>query len=137
MEWPTGVFAVGQVVPCELTPGLKISSTVISRFPAGDGLTTFTLDISVPLTLTNPNDETESTVRIFDFIKTVTLNCPEGVDPDTSESILIFCSSVITQVEDSYVEIACVFQVYLVIECISIVQLLVPSYGFYIPVPLG
>jgi len=134
-EWPTGFFAVGQLVPCELTPGLKISATVISRIPVGDGLETITMLVTVPLTLTNPNDEAETTVRIFEFTKTVTLNCPVGVEPDTSGSTLIFCSSAITQVEAFSVEIACVFQVYLVIECISTVQLLVPSYGFCIPVP--
>lgn len=135
-EWPTGIFTVGEAVPCELPPGVPINVTVLSRVPAPDGKTTFTLEIHVPLLLTNPNESNEATVRVFDFTKTVTLNCPEGVEPNASGSTLIFCSSVIIQVEASSVGIACVYQVYLVLECTSTVQLLVPSYGFYIPAPV-
>ncbi|MGI6450665.1 MAG: hypothetical protein ACOX3R_10345 [Desulfitobacteriia bacterium] len=134
-EWPTGVFVVGQVVPCAQTTGSEITCTEISRTPAGDGFVTVTVLVSVPVTLTNPNDQEESVDRIFNFTKTATLFCPTGVDPDCSRSTLMFCNCVITQVGDETVEITCDFQLCLVMECILTVQLLVPSYGFCVPAP--
>lgn len=134
-EWPTGVFTVGQVVACVLTAGAEISCTEISRVPAGDGFVTVTILVSVPVTLTNPNAADETVDRTFTFTKTATLCCPTGVEPDCSESTLLFCNCVITQVNVGSVEVTCDFQVCLVIKCILTVQLLVPSYGFCVPAP--
>ena len=136
-QWPTGVFTVGQVVPCALTSGAEISCTELSRVPAEDGFVTVTMLISIPVTLTNPNDAEETTDRVFNFTKTATLCCPTGVEPDCSESTLMFCNCVITQVDaiNDTVEVTCDFQVCLVIQCILTVQLLVPSYGFCVPAP--
>lgn len=136
-QWPTGIFTVGQVVPCSLTDGAEISCIEISRVPAGDGFVTVTILVSVPVTLTNPNDDAETVDTIFNFTKTATLCCPEGVEPDCSESTLLFCNCVITEVDDvdETVVVTCDFQVCLVIKCILTVQLLVPSYGFCVPAP--
>ncbi len=134
-EWPTGAFFPGQVVPCALTALAKINATVISRVPAGGGLETITLLVTVPVTLTNPNNPAETANRVFDFTTTVTLSCPIGTILDTTASTIVFCSSAITVVNAGSVETAIVFQVNLVVECISTVQLLVPSYGLSIPTP--
>ncbi len=136
-QWPTGVFTVGQIVTCGLTVGAEISCTEISRVPADDGFVTVTIMVSVPMTLTNPNDATETTDRVFNFTKTATLCCPPGVEPDCSESTLMVCNCVITQVDDvdETVEVTCDVQVCLVMRCILTVQLLVPSYGFCVPAP--
>ncbi len=134
-EWPTGVFAVGQLVSCSLTAGAEITCTELSRVPAGDGFVTVTVLVSVPVTLVNPNNPEEVVNRSFNFTKTATLCCPSGVEPDCSESALTFCNCVITQVNVGSVEITCDFQVCLVMMCILTVQLLVPSYGFCVPAP--
>ena len=134
-EWPTGPFVVGQIVPCSLTEGSLISCVEISSVPAGDGFVTVTVLVSVPMTLSNPNEEDEIVDRIFNFTKTATLCCPPGVEPDCSESTLMFCNCVITQVGIDEVEVTCDFQVCLVMKCILTVQLLVPSYGFCVPAP--
>lgn len=136
-QWPTGAFTVGQIVPCALTVGAEISCIEISRVPADDGFVTVTIMVSVPVTLTNPNDATETTDRVFNFTKTATLCCPPGVEPDCSESTLMVCNSIITQVDEvnETVEVTCDFQVCLMMKCILTVQLLVPSYGFCVPAP--
>lgn len=136
-QWPTGTFTVGQVVSCSLTTGAEISCTELSRVPAEDGFVTVTILVSVPVTLTNPNDSEETVNRVFNFTKTATLCCPTGVEPDCSESTLMFCNCVITQVDEvnETVEVTCDFQVCLVMKCILTVQLLVPSFGFCVPAP--
>lgn len=136
-QWPTGIFTVGQIVACALTTGAEISCTEISRVPADDGFVTVTIMVSVPVTLTNPNDPTETTDRVFNFTKTATLCCPPGVEPDCSESTLMFCNCVITEVDgvNETVEVTCDFQVCLMMQCILTVQLLVPSFGFCVPAP--
>lgn len=134
-EWPTGVFTVGDLVQCELTEGLDITCTEISRVPAGDGFVTVTILVNIPITLINPEDEEETVNRVFNFTKTATLCCPEGVEPDCTESTLLFCNCVITQVGDDEVEVTCDLSVCVVIRCILTVQLLVPSYGFCVPAP--
>ncbi|MDN5346449.1 MAG: hypothetical protein PWP65_13 [Clostridia bacterium] len=134
-EWPTGTFTVGQAVPCTLTPGSAISCTVVSKTPVSNGFFTLTLLVSVPLTLTNPNAPAETVDRVFTFTKVVTLCCPDGTTVDCTESTLILCNCVVTNVTLTNVTVTCDFQVCLVIKCILTVQLLVPSYGFCVPAP--
>lgn len=134
-EWPTGVFIVGQNVPCGLTPGSTITSAEISRVPVGGDYQMITLMVFVPITLDNPNDPAETAERVFTFTKTVTLYCPAGVITDTSGSSLIFCSSVVIQTDTNFVGVACVFQIQVVVECVAYVQLMVPSYGSCVPTP--
>lgn len=137
-EFMTGPFAVGDVITCALTTGAVITCTEVARVPVGGGFFTVTILVSVPVTLTNPNDDEETVDRVFTFTKTVTLCCPEGVMPDCSESTLIFCSCVVTQVNGTYaptITVTCTLQVCVVIKCILTVQLLVPSFGFCVPAP--
>lgn len=137
-DFTTGPFAVGDVINCSLTTGASISCTEVSRVSAGDGFFTITILVAVPVTLTNPNNRNETVERIFTFTKTATLCCPEGVSPDCSESTLIFCSCVVTNVTGGYapnITITCTLQVCVVIKCILSVQLLVPSFGFCVPAP--
>ncbi|SES72762.1 hypothetical protein SAMN05660297_00411 [Natronincola peptidivorans] len=143
-EFGTGL-ELGDAVLCGLTEGAEITCTEINRTAVGDGFFTITLSISVPVTLTNPeatNGEPNEINRVFTFIKTVTLCAPEGVDPDCSESTLLFCNCVVTNINDFEEEagdaeytISCEIQVCLVIKTILRVQLLVPSYGFCVPAP--
>lgn len=134
-QFPTGPFTVGQVVPCAL--GIAgITCTELSRTPVGDGFFTITLLVSVPMVLTNPNAPTETVTNTITFTKTVTLCCPEGVNPDCSESTLVICSCVVSALNGTTsITISCNIQVCLVIKCILSVQLLVPSYGFCVPAP--
>lgn len=139
---------VGALVPCSLTPGEQISCEVINKTPVDGGFFTVTLRIRVPVTLTNPEDPTDQADRIFTFVKTVTLCCPEGTGVDCSESTLISCNCVVIAVAENgnntqaapvtpiaAVTVECDFQICLVIKCIARVQLLVPSYGFCAPAP--
>ncbi|MDD2401524.1 MAG: hypothetical protein PHI90_03400 [Clostridia bacterium] len=137
-EFTTGTFAVGDIIDCSLTAGASITCTEVSRVDAGGGFFTVTILVSVPVTLINPNDPTQDADRVFTFTKTATLCCPEGVTPDCSESTLIFCSCVVTNVTGGYspsITVTCTLQVCIVIKCILEVQLLVPSYGFCVPAP--
>lgn len=132
-QFPTGPFYVGQVVPCKLKA--PITCEELSRTPVGEGFVTLNLLVKVPLKLTNPNNDSETTSRLVTFTKMVTLCCPEGVDPDCTESTLTLCSCIVTAVGDNRIMITCDIQVCLVIKCILTVQLLVPSYGFCVPAP--
>ena len=137
-DFTTGPFAIGTIVPCALTTGLDITCIEISRIDAGGGFFTITLLVSVPITLTNPNDPTETVDRIISFTKVVTLCCPEGVDPDCTESTILFCSGIVSAVTNAYnpgITVSLTLQVCVVVKCILTVQLLVPSYGFCIPAP--
>lgn len=124
-------FFVGQNVPCELD---DITCQVLNRVPVNGGFMTLTILVTITLRLTNPNNPLQSVLRTFTFIKTVTLCCPDGVDPDCSEST-IFCTCAISEVDTSEITVTCNIQVCLVIKCILTVQLLVPSYGFCVPAP--
>jgi len=131
---------VGDVVPCALTEGEEISCEEISKTPVNDsGFFTVTVLIRVPITLTNPEDPTQQAERVFMFPKTVTLCCPEGTEIDCSESTLLFCQCVVTDVIPfvplAEVRVQCDLQLCIVIKCLSRVQLLVPSYGFCVPAP--
>lgn len=153
---------VGDVVPCALTEGEVITCEEIGKTPIDDsGFFTITVLIRVPITLTNPEDPTEQVQRVFMFPKTVTLCCPEGTEIDCSESTLLFCQCVVTEVIPivnnimsnggdpelqqvtpatpvtpiAEVMLQCNFQLCVVLKCISRVQLLVPSYGFCVPAP--
>ncbi|WP_258361164.1 hypothetical protein [Moorella sulfitireducens (nom. illeg.)] len=139
---------VGDVVPCSLTPGQQITCEAISKTAVGGGFFTLILRVTIPVTLTNPGDPDDKVDRIFTFLKTVTLCCPEGTDVDCSESTLISCNCVVTSVADDSgnnqvtpvtpigeVTVECDFQICLVIKCIARVQLLVPSFGFCVPAP--
>ncbi len=134
-EFITGPFAVGTIIPCELTQGSNITCTEVSRVPAGNGFFTITILVSIPITLTNPNNPTETVNREFNFTKTVTLCCPEGVSPDCTESTLLLCNCIVNSVGQDSITVTCALQVCLVIKCILNVQLLVPSYGFCVPAP--
>lgn len=131
-----GIFELGDTVNCRLNG--DITCIELSRVSVGDGFFTITLLVSVPILLTNPENTEETVERIFTFIKTVTLCCPEGVEPDCSESTVNFCSCVVTRVDGGYsptLTISCNLQICVVIKCILRVQLLVPSYGFCVPAP--
>ncbi|SCY57944.1 hypothetical protein [Alkaliphilus peptidifermentans] len=140
-EFGTGLEQ-GDPVVCALTEDAEITCTEISRTPVGDGFFTIVLSVNVPVTLTNPeaaNGEDDEIERIFTFSKTVTLCAPEGVDIDCSESVLLSCNCVVTDVDEIDEEleysITCDIQVCLVVKAILRVQLLVPSYGFCVPAP--
>ncbi|MDK2820443.1 MAG: hypothetical protein PWP31_408 [Clostridia bacterium] len=134
MEFETGTFNEGDILGCKLTPGEEITCTEISRTEVDEtGFFTITLLITVPVTLINPNNEEETIERTFNFTKTVTLCCPEEVSPDCTESTIISCICVVTNVEEDSIRVMCGIQVCLVIKCILKVQLLVPSYGFCVP----
>lgn len=122
---------VGQNIPCELD---DITCQVLNRVPVNGGFMTLTILVTITLKLTNPNYPTDSVLRSFTFIKTVTLCCPDGVDPDCSEST-IFCTCAISAINETELTVTCNIQVCLVIKCILTVQLLVPSYGFCVPAP--
>ncbi len=132
----TDTFVEGDIIPCAQTG--DITCQEVGRVDAGGGFFTITLLISVPVTLTNPKDTTETVQRTFTFTKTVTLCCPPGVNPDCSESTVIFCSCIVTNVPSGYdptITVTCTLQVCVVVKCILEVQLLVPSYGFCVPAP--
>jgi len=140
-EFGTGLEQ-GDPVVCGLSEDTDITCTEISRTSVGDGFFTLLLSVSVPVTLTNPeasNGEEDEIERIFTFTKTVTLCAPEGVNVDCSESTLLSCNCIVTDVDevDEVLEytISCDIQVCLVVKTILRVQLLVPSYGFCIPAP--
>ncbi|MDS1029716.1 hypothetical protein RDV78_04240 [Bacillota bacterium LX-D] len=135
-DYGTGPFAVGDKIPCRLYG--DITCEEIRRASAGGGFSTITLLVKIPVRLTNPKAPASSPKfadRTFTFTKTVTLCCPEGVSPDCSETTLLFCNCIVTDVASEYIEVTCDFQVCLVIKCILEVQLLVPSYGFCTPSP--
>ncbi|MBS3970176.1 MAG: hypothetical protein KGZ94_08690 [Clostridia bacterium] len=140
-EFGTGLEQ-GDPVECQLTEGAEITCSVISRTSIGDGFFTIVLSVQVPVTLTNPeaaNGEEDEIERTFIFGKTVTLCAPEGVRIDCTESALLACNCVVTEVEEVNGEleytISCDIQVCLVVKSILTVQLLVPSYGFCVPAP--
>lgn len=136
MDFETGPFAPDDIIPCTLTPNAEITCTPISRTPTTEeGFFTLTLSITVPMTLTNPNNKNETVDKEFRYTKTVTLCCPEGVAPDCSESTLQHCVCVVNEVNEGEIIVTCDIQVCLVIKCILSVQLLVPSYGFCVPAP--
>lgn len=126
-------FSEGDVISCSQNG--EITCTEISRVDAGGGFFTVTILVSVPVTLTNPNDPTDTVDRTFTFTKTATLCCPPGVSPDCSESSVLFCNCVITGFTNASIVVTCTLQVCVVIKCILEVQLLVPSYGFCVPAP--
>lgn len=131
-------LAVGDVVNCALTPGESISCEEVSRVPVGDGLFKVTLVVTVPVTITNPNNIAQIDVADFVFTKTVILCAPEPVQVTCSESAVIGCGCVVTATVGTpvtAVTITCDIQICVVIKSILRVQLLVPSYGFCIPTP--
>jgi hypothetical protein len=132
-DFTPDTFDEGDVIECSQNG--EITCSEISRVDAGGGFFTVTILVSVPVTLTNPNDPTETIERTFTFTKTATLCCPPGTTPDCSESSVIFCSCVITGVNSGSITVTCTLQVCVVIKCILEVQLLVPSYGFCVPAP--
>lgn len=132
-DFTPDTFMEGDIIPCSQNG--EITCTEVSRVDAGGGFFTVTILVSVPLTLTNPNDPTDTVDRTFTFTKTATLCCPPGVSPDCSESSVLFCNCVITSVNGSTITVTCTLQVCVVIKCILAVQLLVPSYGFCVPAP--
>ena len=137
-DFTTGPFAIGTVIPCALTTGADITCMEVSRIDAGGGFFTITLLVSVPITLTNPNDPTETVDSIISFTKVVTLCCPEGVEPDCTESTVLFCSGIVSAITNAYnpgITVSLTLQVCVVVKCILTVQLLVPSYGFCVPAP--
>ena len=135
-EFPTGTFTAGQIVPCALDPGSRISCEVLNKTPVNDsGFFSLHLLVRVPVRLTNPNAPTEFVLREFTFTKLVTLCCPEGTEVDCSESSLLFCNCVVSEVGVGNITVTCDLQICLVIKCILTVQLLVPSYGFCVPAP--
>jgi len=123
----------GDVIPCEQNG--DITCTEISRVDAGGGFFTVTILVSVPVALTISTEPLGIVERTFTFTKTATLCCPPGVSPDCSESRVLFCNCVVTNVTSSSATISCTLQVCVVIKCILAVQLLVPSYGFCVPAP--
>ena len=130
-DWTTGTFAVGDIVGCSLTEGLGITCTEVSRVPTSEpGFFTVTLAISVPVTLTNPNEATETVDTVFTFTKNVTLCAPEGTSINCNESSLLLCNCMITAVNDETVTVTCEIHACVVIKSTLVVQLLVPSYGF-------
>lgn len=137
-EFTTGPFAVGDVIASSLTTGASVTCTEISRVAAGDGFFTITLLVSVPITMVNPNDPTETVERIVSFTKVATLCCPPGVSPDCTESTLLFASGVVSAITNAYnpgITVSLTLQICVVMKCILTVQLLVPSYGFCVPAP--
>jgi hypothetical protein len=128
-----GPFAEGDVIPCRQNG--DITCTEISRVDAGGGFFTVTLLISVPILLANPNNPNQTVDRTFTFTKTATLCCPQGVEPDCSESTLLFCNCVVSNTLEQTLSVTCTLQVCVVIKCLLEVQLLVPSYGFCVPAP--
>ncbi|MDK2820444.1 MAG: hypothetical protein PWP31_409 [Clostridia bacterium] len=139
-EFTTGPLNVGDEILCGLDPDEPINCKVIKREPVDEtGFVTLTLLVEVFLRFVNPNEETEVVERKQTIIKTVTLCCPDGVDPDCSESTLVACNCAVIEVDDhdnpTRVTFQCDIQVCLVIKCILKVQLLVPSYGFCVPAP--
>lgn len=132
-DFTTDMFSEGDVIPCAQNGDITCSE--ISRVDAGGGFFTVTILVSVPVTLTNPNDPTETVDRTFTFTKTATLCCPPGVSPDCSESSILFCNCIVTGFTNASLAVTCTLQVCVVIKCILEVQLLVPSYGFCVPAP--
>ncbi|HHW06837.1 MAG TPA: hypothetical protein GXX34_04795 [Clostridia bacterium] len=126
---------VGDLVTCGLTEGGVISCTEVSRTDVGGGFFSITLLVTVPLTITNPEDDTQTEDVTFNFTKTVTLCAPEEAAITCAESTLINCSCVVTEATDTDVTISCDIQICLVVKAILNVQLLVPSYGFCQPAP--
>lgn len=132
----TNSFSEGDVITCAQNG--DFSCQEVSRTDVGGGFFTITVLVSIPVLLTNPKDPTETVERTFTFTKTATLCCPEGTEPDCSESSILFCSCVVTNVNNEYnntLSVTCTLQVCIVLKCILEVQLLVPSYGFCVPAP--
>ncbi|NLL19029.1 MAG: hypothetical protein GX262_08380 [Clostridia bacterium] len=125
----------GDVVNCQLTPGASIACTEISRVDVGGGFSAINLLITVPITVTNPNDATETQDVTFTFTKAVTLCAPEEAQIDCSESTVLSCVCVVSDAEEDEADITCNIQLCIVVKAILRVQLLVPSYGFCTPAP--
>ena len=136
--WEGADLEVGDIMQCGLDTSLPeegITCSVISRIPVGEGFYTLNILVTVPVVLTNEDDEVFETT--FNFTKTVTLCAPEGVNIDCSESVILACNCVVTAVdiENETVTVTCDIQICFVIKSILTVQLLVPSYGFCVPAP--
>ena len=170
---------IGDVLPCSLTEGDTISCEVLQKEPINDtGFFNITLLVRIPLTIGNQLNGIHAanavggSDKVFTFVKTVTLCCPEGTELDCSESTLLFCRCIVAGLNNSCpvtpmmpengfcptvpqqtvnntvpvtpvtpvtpmaaVEVECTLQVCLVVKCLTVVQLLVPSYGFCVPAP--
>jgi hypothetical protein len=122
----------GDLLDCELK---KVDCQVVRRTPAGGNFFTLLLLITVTIKVSNPDDPCRKTEREIKFTKTVTLCCPDGVDPNCDESTLTNCTCVVVDDRNGLEVAVCDLQLCLVIKCILKVQLLVPSYGFCIPAP--
>lgn len=132
-EFITGPFVIGERVFCN--PIGSISCTEISRVEAGGGFFTITLLVTIPMTFTNPNNPPEIVLRNVVFTKTVTLCCPDGIEPDCGESSVLFCNCDVSGITSTDIILACEIQLCLLFKCSAVVQLLVPSYGFCQPAP--
>lgn len=128
-------LALGDLILCQLTPGQEITGVELSRVDVGEGFSSVTLMLTVPLTFTNPNEPTQVENTNFSFTKTVTLNCPAQAGVSGSDSTLVTCICVVTAVNDTTVTVACDIQLCMVIKCLMTVELLVPSFGLCAPAP--
>ena len=131
-----GTGLVGSLVNCSLDTATGITCVESGpRVSVGNGFYRVTLVITVPIIVTNPNNN--STLdSSFIFAKQVILCAPEGVDVICDESTVIGCNCLVTAADETTDEITavtCDIQVCVVIKSILSVQLLVPSYGFCIP----
>lgn len=129
----TSPFVIGDTIFCN--PFGHISCSEISRVDVGGGFFTITLLITVPIVLTNPFNPPEMVLRNVMVTKTVTMCCPDGIEPECRDSSVLFCNCIVTGITESDIIVTCDIQVCFVIKCILTVQLLVPSYGFCQPAP--
>ena len=128
-----GPFSVGDAIECE--PEL-VQCQELNRVPIGDNLFNVTLLITVPVVLTNPNNDEETESTTFTFVKTVTLCAPQPTNVNCDESFVVNCNCIVIDVVANPQEnvgtitVSCTITVCLVFKSTLFVQLLVPSYGF-------
>lgn len=131
---------IGTLVMCELDNDIQCKE--VKRRSEGNGFFTITLLVIAPMVIFGP-EAREKKWKIA-FMKNVTLCHPEKNTLDCSDSTLLNCSCIISQVKTEIVNevpviteitVSCSVTVCLVLKSTLLVQLLVPSYGFCIPEP--
>ncbi len=125
---------VGDLVNCALNTTLGITCVESGpRVPVGNGYFRVNLVITVPLTLTNPTDETLTFESSFVFARQVILCAPEGVSISCDQSTIVGCNCIVTALPGGAATVSCDIQTCIVITSTLDVQLLVPSYGLCMP----
>lgn len=91
---PFAQLSVGEIVQCSPLNGL--SCEILNKTALSDGFVRLTLLFHVPVILIDPHDARIDVLRIFSFIKKITLCAPEGVEIDCANSRVLSCNCVVS-----------------------------------------